>query len=468
LAAYAIGSDGNIYAWGDNAWGALGNGTTTSSDTPVKVSLPSGVTPKAISGGGGGVTSGFSYMVGSDGNLYAWGYNHDGELGDGTTTGPDICSVTLPPPFSGTIQNPCSTTPVKVSLPPSVTATAIAGNATGGTAIGSDGKLYAWGDGQLGNGSSSGSDKPVVVSVPSGSVGVALGQGYNAVVSYAIVNAPDVAPSVTTQPISQSVDAGLPVSFTAAASGFPAPTVQWQVSTDGGLTFSPVSGATSDTLSIADPTVAEDGNEYEAMFTNGSSPNATTDPATLSVTADVIPGVTTDPLSQSVHAGYPVTFSAAASGTPAPSVRWQVSVDGGSTWLDTSLTTPTFSGMPTSFVNGWEFRAVFTNLAGSATTTAATLTVLPDIAPVVTTDPLNQSVAPGGTATFSAAASGAPTPTVRWQVSINDGETWIDTSLTTPTISGMPTSYLNGWEFRAVFTNGGGSAVTTAATLTVT
>ncbi len=44
---YAIGSDGNLYSWGDSPYGALGNGTTMS-DTPVEVSLPSGVTPKAI------------------------------------------------------------------------------------------------------------------------------------------------------------------------------------------------------------------------------------------------------------------------------------------------------------------------------------------------------------------------------------------------------------------------------------
>ena len=49
--AYAIGSDGNLYAWGTNVYGNLGDGSMTDSDTPVVVSLPTGVTPKAISGG---------------------------------------------------------------------------------------------------------------------------------------------------------------------------------------------------------------------------------------------------------------------------------------------------------------------------------------------------------------------------------------------------------------------------------
>jgi hypothetical protein len=86
--------------------------------------------------------------------------------------------------------------------------------------------------------------------------------------------------------------------------------------------------------------------------------------------------VTTQPLSQTVASGTTVTFSAAASGTPAPTVQWQVSVDGGEVWITVpGLTTPSISGAPTPFLNGWEFRALFTNVAGSAATNAATLTV---------------------------------------------------------------------------------------------
>jgi hypothetical protein len=94
------------------------------------------------------------------------------------------------------------------------------------------------------------------------------------------------APSVTLNPISQTVTYGAAsVSFSATASGTPAPTVQWQVSTNGGA-FSDIGGATNTTLTINNPTVAMSGNQYHAVFTNSCNPaTATSTAATLTVSA---------------------------------------------------------------------------------------------------------------------------------------------------------------------------------------
>jgi len=90
-----------------------------------------------------------------------------------------------------------------------------------------------------------------------------------------------VAPVVTTSPQDQSVTALSTASFTAAATGTPPPTVQWQVSTDGVSTFSDIPGATEPSLSFtADG--SDNGNEYQAVFTN-SAGSATTTAAMLSV-----------------------------------------------------------------------------------------------------------------------------------------------------------------------------------------
>ncbi|MCW2567501.1 MAG: hypothetical protein JWN54_1598, partial [Mycobacterium sp.] len=271
----------------------------------------------------------------------------------------------------------------------------------------------------------------------------------------------DAPPVVTTQPSDQTVNAGQAASFTTGASGWPTPSVQWQLSTDAGTTWNPVPAQTSTTLTVA-TTAGDHGNRYRAVFTN-SVGTATSDPATLTV--HTVPAVTTQPTDQTVDEGDPVSFTAAASGRPTPTVQWQESTDG-TQWTNlTGKTAPTLTFTPTSSQSGNRYRAVFTNAAGNATSRTALLTVR--TVPTVTTQPADQTVNAGSSVTFTAAASGRPTPTVRWQVSI-DGTTW--TTLageTATTLTFTAASADNGNSYRAVFTNSAGNDTTGAATLTV-
>jgi hypothetical protein len=283
---------------------------------------------------------------------------------------------------------------------------------------------------------------------------------------------PPAKPAVTTQPQSQTVDVGANATFSAAASGTPAPTVQWSLSTDGGKTFNPIANATSDTLVVTDTTLAESGNEYEAVFTN-SQGSAVSAAATLTVVTPPAPVVTTQPQNQTVTVGTNATFSAAASG--GPTVQWSVSTDGGKTFnpianatSDTLVITDT-----TLAESGNEYEAVFTNMEGSATSNAATLTVEmappKPVAPVVTSQPVNQSVVAGQAASFSAAASGTPAPTVQWRVSTNAGKTFSNIAgATSDTLSFTTTTTAeSGTLYKAVFTNSSGSAYTKTVELSV-
>ena len=201
----ALGSDGNAYAWGWNEYGRLGDGTSTDRATPVKVGTPTG-TPTDFTYAQIGAGYQYSLAVGSDGYAYAWGNNLRGQLGNNSIGGflsPNPNPVRVRNPASpndadkglkavnvtggfwyslalgsdgnvyawgynskgqlGNNSSKDSTVPVLVSDSASPTDTSKGLKAvlvsTGqyhSLALGSDGNAYAWGDngyGQLGNNS---------------------------------------------------------------------------------------------------------------------------------------------------------------------------------------------------------------------------------------------------------------------------------------------------------------------------
>lgn len=80
----ALTSDGKLLAWGRNNFGQLGNGTTADSWSPVPVKAQSGEDFSDVVAIAAG--EGHSLAVKSDGTLWAWGHNDEGQFGDGTTT----------------------------------------------------------------------------------------------------------------------------------------------------------------------------------------------------------------------------------------------------------------------------------------------------------------------------------------------------------------------------------------------
>src|SRR5690606_9695058 len=93
----------------------------------------------------------------------------------------------------------------------------------------------------------------------------------------------------------------------------------------------------------------------------------------------------TNPTEQSVHDGDTAAFPVPAAGTPTPTVTWEVSRDGGTTWEPITAdpaATPAADGLTlsvagTSANDGYQYRATATNSAGDATSQSAKLTVTP-------------------------------------------------------------------------------------------
>lgn len=137
------------------------------------------------------------------------------------------------------------------------------------------------------------------------------------------------APVVTGQPEDVVTADHSLFSFSASATGTPVPTVQWQVSTDSGATFTDIPGATDATYT-ATASLADNGNLYQAVFTN-SEGSVTTNVAMLTVNpAAPIVSLTDD-------SGFSSTDKLTNLGTlnvtgVADGAVVEYSIDGGSTW----------------------------------------------------------------------------------------------------------------------------------------
>jgi alpha-tubulin suppressor-like RCC1 family protein len=148
----ALLADGKYRDWGTNGKGQLGIGTQNKpSDVPVAVSLPARV--RQVSQGGSAPGNGQTLVLLTNGRLYAWGADTNGQLGDGMTA--------------------TQSSPKLITPPSGVTYRALA--TSGGTSYGisTTGAVYAWGgggEGQIGNGTTKGSLTPVQVA--SGAAGI--------------------------------------------------------------------------------------------------------------------------------------------------------------------------------------------------------------------------------------------------------------------------------------------------------
>ncbi|MBI5472051.1 MAG: immunoglobulin domain-containing protein [Ignavibacteriae bacterium] len=173
------------------------------------------------------------------------------------------------------------------------------------------------------------------------------------------------------------------------------------------------------------------------------------------------PAFTAQPQSRSVVTGAQVSFSVSATGFPAPSLRWQrsgIDIQGASSSV-LVLTSVSVSD------SGASFRCIASNSLGTVTSNTAILSVAaPNLAPpFFTTHPSNQFVTTGEPATFSAAASGNPSPSFQWQKNGVDIPSAINATYTTPAT--LPSD--SGTIFRCIASNSQGTSASDAALLSV-
>ena len=179
------------------------------------------------------------------------------------------------------------------------------------------------------------------------------------------------APILAAQPASVAVTAGQTATFSVVASGTAPLAYQWQKN------GAAISGATGTSYTTPPTTTADNGEKFAAVVTNSVN-SATSSSATLTVNAaPVAPSITSQPASATVTAGQTATFSVVASGTAPLTYQWQKNGAAISGATGTSYTTPA----TTSADNDAKFVVVVKNSTGSLPSSAATLTVTPDMTP---------------------------------------------------------------------------------------
>jgi predicted secreted protein len=311
-------------------------------------------------------------------------------------------------------------------------------------------------------------------------------------------------PTITSQPTSRTVTAGQTATFTVAASGNPAPTFQWQISTNNGSTWVNISGATSTTLTLSNTTVGQNGNRYRAIATN-SAGSVTSNAAILTVNSEQLPclrcgvrGCTNVNCMQS-----PFIFTDRLTTATSENIHQVTLTEPGrislnfhrqnlqSSWqwnvqlLDTMgeilldvnfLANEAVSNSANRYLSAGTYFVRVRNPGSSGSVVIDvdyTLTVnyTQDMQqqPTITSQPTSRTVTAGQTATFTVAASGNPVPTFQWQVSTNNGSTWVNISgATSATLTLSNTTVgQNGNRYRARATNSAGSVTSNAAILTV-
>ena len=261
--------------------------------------------------------------------------------------------------------------------------------------------------------------------------------------------------AINTQPISQMIHVGSPVTFTVVATGTAPLSYQWKKDNMN------VAGANAASLAISSVAISDAG--VYVCVVHDSSGSVTSSPATLTVdtsTPDQAPSITTQPVGQTVDAGTGVTFTIVAAGTAPLSYQWNkggVAISG--------ATSNSYVILSTVVADSGDYTCTVSNLKGSVTSSPATLLVNPVTqpqAPSITTQPISQTAEVGTGVTFTVVATGTAPLSYQW----NKGGVAIS-GATTAGYAIAAVSTTDAGSYTCTVSNTKGSVTSDVATLSV-
>jgi hypothetical protein len=260
-----------------------------------------------------------------------------------------------------------------------------------------------------------------------------------------------------------TVNAGNPVTFSADADGFPVPTVAWSVSTDNGLTFNPVFGGITTTLSFT-ATQSQNGNIYRATFTNAAGSISTQ----ARLTVGTAPTVSSDGAATFTAASGVQQFGVTTSGVP-NAVITTSALPSWLTFTDNGDGTGTLSGDPAAGDGGaYPITITATNGFAPAATQSFVLTVT-EPPTISSASAVSFGLGVAGSFVVQTAAGFPAATTVTRTGALPAGVTFVDNGDGTATLAGTPAAGTGGtYPLTLTASNGTGTDATQTLVLTVT
>ena len=393
----ALTSEGQVYSWGFNSSGQLGNynfqagsSSTTNSNVPVAVNTSGALAGKTVVAiaEGGSFPNYHSLALTSEGKVFGWGDNSYGELGTGDMVNSPV--------------------PVAVDMTGALagkSVVAISAGADHTLVLTSDGLLFAWGDnsyGELGNNDNTSSLLPTPVNMSGALAGktvtaIASGKNHSLVLtsdgkvfawgansSGELGNASTTDSWVPVQVTSSGVLSGKIVTAIAAG-GVDYFGAQSVAITSGGQVYAwgyncygqlGNNSTNNSSVPVAVNTAGDLAGKRAMSITSGAYYN-------LTMVGSTPPTVILNPVSKTGTPGTTVTFTAVAVGNPAPaSIQWQVSTtgtDGPFSDITGNATAVTGTLVLTNVSTGQDgycYRAVFSNVGGNSMTATSVLTTI--------------------------------------------------------------------------------------------
>ncbi|MEO7101180.1 MAG: hypothetical protein ABI162_17645 [Luteolibacter sp.] len=259
------------------------------------------------------------------------------------------------------------------------------------------------------------------------------------------------APTITTNPVSTTINSGSTTTLTVAVSGT-SPTFQWYRGSSG-TTTNPVSGATSS--SFTTPALTSTTTYWAKASNSEGSANS----AAATVSIRIPPAITSQPASTTISSGTTTTLNVTASGT-SPSFQWYLGNSPNTSSPIAGATSASFTTPVLSSARSYWVRA--TNAAGTANSETATVNVITP--PAITSHPNSTTINSGNTTLLTVSASGT-SPSYQWYIG-NSGDISnpvIDATSATFTTPALASTT----SFWARASNAAGSADSNSATVNV-